>query len=223
MIEAKYLKEIINNFPDMKETLSSSLSSEFLSSAILLKNKVGDQLFLESDPVQVFPLVLQGSIKVYKSEPNGKSVILYEVNPGEGCVLSTSSMLGQTLYPASGKVESDLVAIGIPKELFFKMIDSSSTFRRYIFQIFSERLSHLLEMIEAVSFKKLDERLARYLLEKAPEIKMTHQKIADDLGSSSEIISRLLKRFEKDGLLGLEREKILVKDSNLLKSLANNN
>lgn len=106
MIDGKILKEIITKFPDLKEVLSSSLVSEFQSQAIVLKNKIGDQLFMEADPVQVFPLVLEGSIKVYKSEPNGKSVILYEVNPGEGCVLSTSSLLGKTCYPASGDRKS---------------------------------------------------------------------------------------------------------------------
>lgn len=221
MVEEKLAKQIVEKFPDLKEAFASSLAQEILTNSVVLKNKIGDQLFLEADPVQVFPLVLQGSIKVYKSDPNGKSVILYEVNPGEGCVLSTSSLLGQTRYPASGKVEADLVAVGIPKELFYKMVDHSSAFRRYVFQIFSERLSHLLEMIEEVSFKKLDQRLAKYLLEKAPEIKTTHQKIADDLGSSREIISRLLKRFEKEGYLNLEREKILVSRNNLLKSLVN--
>lgn len=221
MVEEKLVKQIIEKFPDLKESFSSSLSQEIINQSIVLKNKIGDQLFLEADPVQVFPLVLEGSIKVYKSDPNGKSVILYEVNPGEGCVLSTSSLLGQTLYPASGKVEANLVAVGIPKDLFYKMVDHSAAFRRYVFQIFSERLSHLLEMIEEVSFKKLDQRLAKYLLDKAPEIRTTHQKIADDLGSSREIISRLLKRFEKEGYLNLEREKIVISSPNNMKSLIN--
>lgn len=221
MIEEKFIKEISDKFPDLKEVLSTSFSKEFLVRSVLLKSKVGEQVFQETDPVQIFPLVLSGSIKVYKSDPNGKSVVLYEVHPGEGCVLSTSSLLGKTLYPASGKVENDLTAVGIPKDLFFQMVDGSPSFRRYVFQIFSERLNHLLEMIEAVSFKKLDERLAKYLLDRSPEIKMTHQKIADELGSSREIISRLLKRFEKEGYLDLERERIVISNDNLLKSLVN--
>mgnify|MGYP000281739256 CR=1 FL=1 len=219
MIEDKYRQEVLKLFPDLKEMLDSSLSISFQQQALLLKAKPGDQLFSETDPVRLFPLVISGSIKVYKMEPNGKSVVLYEVTPGEGCVLSTSSLLGKTNYPASGKVESELVAIGIPKDLFYQLVDKSAMFREYVFKIFSHRLNHLLEMIEEVSFKKLDHRLIKYLLEKAPELKSTHQKIADDLGSSREIISRLLKRFEKDNLIVLERERILIYKDKLLNLL----
>lgn len=221
MIEEKYHQEVLKLFPDLKEMFNSSLSVSFKQQALVLKAKPGDQLFSETDPVEIFPLVLTGSIKVYKMEPNGKSVVLYEVNPGEGCVLSTSSLLGKTNYPASGKVENELVAIGVPKDLFYQLVDKSTMFREYVFKIFSHRLNHLLEMIEEVSFQKLDHRLIKYLLEKAPELKSTHQKIADDLGSSREIISRLLKRFEKDNLIVLERERILIYKDKLL-NLNNN-
>jgi CRP/FNR family transcriptional regulator, anaerobic regulatory protein len=220
MIDAKIRLMIEQTFPSLEEVFNSSLKEEFFANSILISGDGGGQLFQEHDPVALFPLVLEGSIRVYKEDASGKSVGLYEVSPGEGCILSTSSLLSNKKYPASGKIELPLQAIGIPKELFFKMMDQSPRFRMYVFSIFSDRMAHLLETIEAVAFQKLDYRLLKYLNDRGSEIKTTHQKVADDLGSSREIVSRLLKRFEREGIVTLEREKILIDKAKLSKSLS---
>jgi CRP/FNR family transcriptional regulator len=180
----------------------------------------GTRVFEERGPCGAFPLVLQGAIKVFKQAPSGRQLLLYRVEPGELCVLTTSCLLGQTPYSATGSTEIDtaLVALGAP--LFNRLLATCEPFRDLVFSTFSERMVDLMQLVEEVAFQRLDRRLAALLVLRAPELRVTHQDLADELGSVREIVSRLLKSFEEQGLVSLGRERVAVSNAEGLRRLA---
>lgn len=180
----------------------------------------GTRVFDERGPCGAFPLVLAGTIRVFKQAPSGRQLLLYRVEPGELCVLTTSCLLGDTTYSASGATESEteLLVLGAP--LFHQLLASCEAFRTLVFSIFSGRVVDLMQRVEEVAFQRLDRRLAALLARRAPELRATHQDLADELGSVREIVSRLLKSFAERGWVSLGREKIQVQDVESLQRLA---
>ena len=183
----------------------------------------GTQMFGERQPCSGFPLVLAGRIRVAQRYPNGREMQLYRVSPGESCVLSSSCLLGRTQYPATGTAESDVELAVIPPDDFRALVVEDSSFREYVFSLFGERLASLLALVEAITYQKLDQRLAALLVRRAkddPTIVATHQAIADELGSVREIVTRLLRSFEDRGYVELGRERIRVVDAKALGEFA---
>jgi CRP/FNR family transcriptional regulator len=182
----------------------------------------GTAMFDERSPCGGFPLVLAGSIRVLQRYPNGRELQLYRVKPGESCLLSGSCLLGETSYAASGVAETDVELVILPPPLFQALIAEDESFRRHVFEVFGERLAALMQVVEAVAYQKLDQRLAALLVERAPdgEIHVTHQALADDLGSVREIVSRLLRSFEDRGWVDLGRERVRIVDRAALESVA---
>jgi CRP/FNR family transcriptional regulator len=186
------------------------------------KAPAGTLMFDEHSPCTGFPLVLAGSIRVLQRYPNGRELQLYRVKPGESCLLSGSCLLGQTTYAASGIAESDVELLILPPALFQALVAEDDTFRRHVFEVFGERLSALMQVVEAIAYQKLDQRLAALLVNRSldGEIHATHQALADELGSVREIVSRLLRNFEDRGWVDLGRERVRVVDRGALASLA---
>ncbi len=189
---------------------------------ILRKAPAGTTMFDEHSPCSGFPLVLAGSIRVLQRYPNGRELQLYRVKPGESCLLSGSCLLGQTNYAASGVAETDVELVILPPALFQMLIAEDDAFRRHVFEVFGERLSTLMQVVEAIAYQKLDQRLAALLIDRSPEgdLHATHQALADDLGSVREIVSRLLRNFEDRGWVDLGREHIRIVDRAALEGLA---
>lgn len=154
--------------------------------------------------------------------PNGRELQLYRVKPGESCLLSGSCLLGQASYDASGIAETEVELLIVPPAEFQSLIAGDETFRRHVFAMFGERLAALMQVVEAIAYQKLDQRLAALLVNKGPEgdIHATHQALADELGSVREIVSRLLRSFEDRGWVDLGRERIRVVDRGALAGLA---
>lgn len=183
----------------------------------------GTQMFGERQPCSGFPLVLSGRIRVAQRYPNGREMQLYRVSPGESCVLSSSCLLGRTQYPANGIAETDVELAVIPPDDFRALVAEDASFREYVFSLFGERLASLLALVEAVTYQKLDQRLAALLVLRAkdsPTIHATHQALADELGSVREIVTRMLRSFEDRGYVELGRERIRVADEKALAELA---
>ena len=193
------------------------------SRAIFRQVSAGTQMFGERQPCSGFPLVLSGNIRVVQRYPNGREMQLYRVSPGESCVLSSSCLLGRTQYPATGTAETDVELAVIPPDAFRELVVEDSSFREYVFSLFGERLASLLALVEAITYQKLDQRLAALLVRRSndgPTIAATHQVIADELGSVREIVTRLLRSFEDRGYVELGRERIRVLDAKALGELA---
>lgn len=180
----------------------------------------GFELFDEGAACTGFPLLMAGQVRVIKSAPNGRGLYLYSVHAGESCVLTQSCLLGQRTYSARGLAHSEVTLCLIPQALFHTLLSTHAPFRHFVFALFAERFSELIALIEEVAFKRLDQRLARLLIERGPDLKVTHQELADDLGSVREIVTRLLHHFAAEGWVDLAREHISVREPGRLASFA---
>ncbi|NDY92714.1 Crp/Fnr family transcriptional regulator [Ideonella livida] len=187
--------------------------------ALHLRVPAGTALFEEGVPCQGFPMVLEGEVRVARGHATGRSLELYRVSPGELCVASTSCLFGQSLLSAHGRstLASELVVLS---PAGFERWTDDPGFRRFVFGIFADRLADLMALAEAVAFQRLDQRLAGALLGHGAVLSCTHQALADELGTVREIVTRLLKRFERSGWLRLGRERIELLDAAALRRLA---
>lgn len=179
----------------------------------------GTTVFDERQACQGFPFVIAGGIRVVKAAPNGRELPLYRVTPGETCIISSACLLGQAPYNARGVTEADTTLLVVPTEDFQALLGEPA-FRDFVFQLFSERIADLMQLIEEVAFRKLDQRLAALLLGKGQRLHTTHQQLADELGSVREIVSRLLKGLAEQGLVALSREQVEILDPAGLRRLA---
>jgi CRP/FNR family transcriptional regulator, anaerobic regulatory protein len=179
----------------------------------------GQLLFEEGAPCQGFPMVLSGEVRVARGTPHGRSIELYRVTPGELCVASTSCLFGQVLLTAHGITAAPTELVALSPAAFARWTEHEP-FRRYVFGVFADRLADLMALAEAVAFQRLDQRLAATLLGHGRSIQATHQALADSLGTVREIVTRLLKRFERAGWVALSREHIELLDPAALRALA---
>jgi len=181
----------------------------------------GSEVFTEHQPCAGFPLLVAGSIKVFKQAANGRELVLYRVAPGGSCIITSSCLLGHADYNARGIAEAPLTLFFLPVSAFAALLVEHPPFRDFVFRLFSERIAELMQLVEEVAFARLDQRLAKLLLARGEmTISATHQQLADELGSVREIVSRLLKGFAVQGLVSLGREQIVVSDRDGLKSIA---
>ncbi len=179
----------------------------------------GSVLFDEHQPCQGFPFVLAGSIRVVKAAANGRELPLYRVLPGESCIITSSCLLGHADYNARGSAETETTLALLPRKLFDELL-AQEDFRGFVFDLFAERMADLMQLVEEVAFRKLDQRLANLLLGRGRTLHTTHQALADELGSVREIVSRLLKGFAEQGLVRLAREQVEILDPAGLRQLA---
>lgn len=186
-----------------------------------VKLERGQTAFQPGQPCAAFLLVDAGSVKVSTVTETGRELLLYRVGPGETCVLTTACLLAQSDYDAEGVAEADTEALAIPRPLFERLLAQSPAFRRFVFSSYGDRLRDLIGLVQEVSQRHLDRRLARFLVLRAGSpIAMTHQEIAAELGTAREVVGRLLKQFAADGLVALERRQIIVRNEEGLSRLA---
>jgi len=213
---ASELRErLIRHFPVL-----AARADAIIADSRVRRMRAGSVLFSAHQPCSGFPLVLEGSVRVVKTAPNGREILLYRVEPGESCILSGSCLLGRGEYSASGIAETDVEVLVIPPPLFNELMLQNEPFRQYVFGMYATRLSDVMELVEEVAFHKLDTRLAHLLAQRGPVIAETHQKLADELGSVREIVTRLLRSFEQRGWVRLERERVTVLDPKALADFA---
>jgi CRP/FNR family transcriptional regulator len=189
--------------------------------AVYMKVPAGALMFDEAQPCMGFPLLISGSARVIKSSPSGRDLHLYQVLPGETCILTSSCLLANAPYQARGVVQEALELVVLPPGSFKQLFSQLEQFRDQVFNRFSERLTELMNLVTAVAFQKLDQRLAGFLVGKPTPVAMTHQAVADELGSFRELVSRLLKDFEHKGWLRLERGQIHVLDPVAMRKFVN--
>lgn len=169
-------------------------------------------LFRLGDRCEGFGFVTDGCVKVSISSDSGREMVLYRVRPGESCTVTVSCLVNDRPYPAEGIAEGALEAISIPRALFNDLVEESPVFRRFVLEIFSTRVNSLMELVNEVAFNKLDQRLASRLVELGPVVTMTHQELAGELGTTREMVSRLLENFADRRLVTLGRKRIEIED-----------
>ncbi|WP_172196834.1 Crp/Fnr family transcriptional regulator [Niveibacterium sp. COAC-50] len=199
--------------------LSPAARERVLTNSQQIQVPAGAQVFDEHQRCGGFPFVLEGAIRVIKRSAQGRELPLYRVLPGETCIVSTSCLLGHADYNASGIAERDSTLLLLPPNEFEALM-AEPAFRDFIFRLISERMADLMQLVEEVAFRRLDARLASHLLGRGRLLHVTHQQLADELGSVREMVSRLLKGFADQGLVRLGREQIEVVDPTGLRRLA---
>jgi CRP/FNR family transcriptional regulator len=200
------------NFPAL-ERLEAPVRQRLSAASTLVTLPAGATVFREGCRCDSYLLVLQGSVRVQKVSESGREIVLYRVESGQSCVLTTSCLLACERYSAEGVTETPVEAVALPQSLFQELVASSGGFRSFVFASYAERISGLLMLIDAIAFGRMDGRLAARLLELADRdgsVGLTHQAIAAELGTAREVISRLLKEFERKGLLSLGRGRIEI-------------
>jgi len=183
----------------------------------------GATLFRPGDLCENYLVVLQGAARITLTSESGREILLYRVEPGQSCVLTTAALMSESEYDAEGVTETDVEAMVIPASVFGELLASSAVFRRFVFSSFAVRLQDLIGLVGEVAFSRLDRRLAAFLRKRRGadgQVAMTHQEIAAEVGSTREAVSRLLKSFEREGLVRLRRGAVNIDDEDGLARLA---
>lgn len=180
--------------------------------------EVGQHLAWEGQECTGLGLVLAGQARVYKLGESGREITLYRVEPGESCILTASCLLSGQPFPAFAQVEQPLRGRWLAAEPFRQRMHQSEDWRSFVFHLLSRRLASVISVVEEVAFRRVDHRLAEFLLQHSQGCALTHQQIAQELGSSREVISRLLKDFERHGWVSLGRGHLSLLDAAALKS-----
>lgn len=195
--------------------ISDSLLVKLKSIGSMRRMAADAVLMNEDDYIQAIPIVLNGSIKVMRTDEDGKEILLYYIKPGESCVMS---FLGATCNERSkikAIVDEPAEILMLPISKAVELIRSAPEWIEFIFQLYNRRFEELLDVINAIAFQKVDERLWELLkkkseMNKTKELAVTHQQIADELGTAREVVSRLLKQLEKSKKINLSRNKITI-------------
>lgn len=207
------MKEIISSelhelFPFLRELIDDSSFSTIMKKNLLKGTKVFD----EGDPCGGVAFLLGGCIRVSKVGRNGREVVLYRLRKGDSCILTISSVMGNMSYPASAIVEEDAEVFLLSMQQFKSLMSHNSEIQHYVYKLLSERLLEVMTLIDEIIFKNIDERLLEFLLKYSTHdgdiLEITHDEIAIELGTAREVVSRMLKKLERDGLLYLSRGKV---------------
>ena len=184
--------------------------------------KAGDRLFAPGDLPGSWVAIERGRVRVSLLAPSGREVTLYRIGDGDSCLLTTSALIGDEPLPAEGCAETDVTARVVPKATFERLIAEDPEFRRDVLRNYANRVAELVTTMQDVLFRAVPERLARALLQSEREgvVEATHQAIASELGSAREVVTRMLQRFEREGLIANERGRIVIRDADGLRQMA---
>ncbi|MDZ7847979.1 MAG: Crp/Fnr family transcriptional regulator [Owenweeksia sp.] len=176
-----------------------------------------EQVLIRIDQyVKFIPLVTKGAIKVLREDMDGGEIFLYYLYPGQTCAFTLNCCLSEMPSQVKAIAEAGTEFLAVPRNAISRWLSEYPSWRQFILQMYSDRFNALLEAVDSIAFQQLDQRLLSYLTDKAiaggnPKLNITHQQIADDLHSSREVISRLLKKLEKLEKIETGRNKIVVK------------
>lgn len=202
--------EFIEIFPSFRN--NPGLVTEILSVSHYKAFPKDMQIYSEGDFCSAIALIISGEIRVFKIGESGREITLYEIESGETCILNASCILSNMSYPAHAVTILDAELLLVPAQEFRKLLSRYEEMRDFIFTLLSQRLTSVMTLVEEVAFGRMDLRLFEYIEEKseAGKLNSTHQKIANDLGTSREVVSRLLKDFERHGKIILSRNLIQI-------------
>lgn len=200
---------------------SPELKREFQRSVSFARIPGGRDVFVEGEDIQSIALLLSGEVRVYKIGETGREITLYRFGQGESCVLTANAILSRQTFPAIATVEKEAEVVLIPAEAFRDWVKRYDAWREYVFDLFSQRLSTVMAVVDEVVFQQMDRRLATLIYQRALQqnpLHITHQEIAAELGSSREVISRLIEDLAGQEILRLRRGVVEVLDAARLKT-----
>ena len=177
--------------------------------------KAGSTILNESAHIGSIPIVVKGSMKVLRTEEDGREILLYYIKAGESCIMSFLGGLHNETSKVKAQVEEDAEILFLPIDKVSLLIKEYPQWLDYIFRLYHKRFEELLEIVNAIAFKKVDERLLNLLQKKSELIKsetisITHEQLANELGTARVVVSRLLKQLEEEKRVKLGRNKITL-------------
>jgi CRP/FNR family transcriptional regulator, anaerobic regulatory protein len=195
-------------FPNLEE----ELYQEIVKHATMKQVKAGETILKVGQTIRSMMLVVDGIIKLYREDDEGKEFFIYHLHPGQACSLSMICAVKQQTSEVLAKAVTDATLLSIPFGFMDKWMRKYKSWYSFVLMSYRSRFEELLKTIDAIAFTSMDQRLEYYLVKQSqalgPVLKMTHQDIANDLNSSREVISRLLKKMETRGWVTIHRNSI---------------
>ncbi len=220
MITPEQFNRIARVLPIL-EHADPGLLREFQQKAFYARIPQGHDVFVEGDRADAIALLISGVVRVYKIGETGREITLYRFGNGESCILTVNAILSQENFPAIATVEKETEAVMVPAEVFRDWVRQYDLWREFVFDLLSQRLSSVMAIVEEVAFHRMDDRVAAFLSERLAQsevLQITHQEIAAELGSSREVISRILEDFSAVGMISVSRGTITLLDREALQS-----
>ncbi len=195
--------------------VSKDLKAKLIEYSIVKTYQAGDVILNENVQIRSIPIVNHGAIRVMRTEKDGREILLYYIKAGESCIMSFLGGLHNDTSKVRAEVEEDAEILFLPIEKVSALMREYPEWLDYIFKLYHKRFEELLEVINAVAFKKVDERLLLLLNKKAElsgskTITVTHEQLASELGTARVVVSRLLKQLETTGAVKLGRNRITL-------------
>ena len=201
-------QEIQKHFPSFDDSLAETISQIGTWKTF----REGDVLMKKGQYIRSTLLIIQGRVKLYRMGDSGEEFFMYYIEPGEACALSILCAIRNVSSHVGAVATEETEAILIPIEQMDALMMEHRSWYHFVIETYRSRFEEMLLVIDEIAFKNMDERLATYLTNQAkvsgPNLYLTHQEIAKDLNSSREVISRLLKKMEKKGMIRLHRNHI---------------
>jgi CRP/FNR family transcriptional regulator len=210
-------------FPELRK-LNDPVWQEVARRAKEVVVPAGETVFKEGDACKNYILVVNGATRVFKEFENGREMLLYRLQGGETCSLTTSMLLAGGVYPAKAMTEAETHAILIPVKDFDAAFDGSKGFRDFVCRVFGGRVRDLIMLLESITARNVDIRLARWLIDNSGTdgyVDASHRELAFELGTAREVVSRHLKEFEDRGWLRRSRKQIDILDNTALEHYVN--
>ncbi len=203
--------------PELRQEFQSTpeLLNKLYQYSVIKEYKVGDIIVDENSQIRSIPIVTKGAMKVVRTEEDGREILLYYIKAGESCIMSFLGGLHNETSKVKAEIEEDAEILFLPVTKVSEFIKEHPEWLDYIFKLYHKRFEELLGIINEIAFKKVDERLLN-LLEKKAELtqsnilNVTHEQLANELGTARVVVSRLLKQLEENGELQLGRNKIIL-------------
>jgi len=203
----------MNEYEKLQQIFEASLIQEIQQFGVWQKFSEGEHIMDYGKYIRTMPIIMKGTVKVYKIDENGNEILLYYLSSSESCSMAYSCCLEAKKSEIKAIAEDEVELIAIPHVKLDEWLCKYPSWKNYIMRSFNDRFLELLKSIETIAFHKLDDRLVSYLKEKqklsgSSVIKVSHNLIAEELSSSRVVISRLLKHLENEGKIILYRNEI---------------
>ena len=194
---------------------SPELISKLTLYGVVRHYKAGEMILDENSHIRAIPIVISGTLKVMRTEEDGREILLYYIKAGESCIMSFLGGLHDETSKVRAEVEEDAEILFLPVDKVSLFIREYPEWLDYIFRLYHKRFEELLEIVNAIAFRKVDERLLDLLQKKklvsgSNTLQVTHEQLANELGTARVVVSRLLKQLEERGQLQLGRNKITL-------------
>ncbi len=203
------------NIVELFPMLTGELGKAFDQQAERMHFEKGSVLYEQGFPCPFVAFIISGIARVFKIGESGREITLYRIQPGQICILSSTCSISDKHFPAIAEVEEDVVTMVLPGRAFRDLVSRFFAMQKLINDTIADRLMEMMTVIDDVAFRRVDLRLAERLLReslppKSPDVDTTHARLAHELGSSREVISRILKEFERRGIVNLERGRVEI-------------